>query len=318
MNPSVLFSVGAFPVTPFSLALALSVAAGLFVLFVFHKQWRQSLDALSLFSLLAIPFAWIGARLYYCLARLTLYIEIGLENIFKVQEGGFAIWGAILGVVLAALLVAKITGQRPVAFLDSIAPAGALTLALGRLAEGLSGEGYGPMVENIKFAFFPLAISNEWGEWYFAIFVLEALTALILFAFLIRSNRKNGRSAHLFFIVYCTTQILYESLRRDSMLRWLFVRVSQLNAALVLGGMMSYFLHQWKKHAKDKRKPGKYLALRWIGFLLCLAGIILCEFAVDKSASLSVGMSYLLMSLFTLGAGICAYQATDSAKLYSI
>ncbi len=317
MNTSIIFSVGTFSVTPFSLALALSVAVGLGVLLIFHKYWCQSLDNLSLFALIALSLAWMGARLYYCLARLPLYIEIGLENIFKVQEGGFAIWGAILGTVLAALIVAKRAGQRPVAFLNSIAPAGALTLALGRLAEGLSGEGYGPLVENSSFSFFPLAIKNEWGEWYFAIFILEALTAFVLFLLLLRTNRKGGRSAHLFFIVYCTTQILYESLRRDSMLRWLFVRVSQLNAALVLGGMMFYFLAVWKKHASGKRKPARYLALRWVGFLLCAAGIILCEFAVDKSASLSVGMSYLIMSLFCLGVGICAYQLTDPERLLS-
>ena len=98
----------------------------------------------------------MGARLYYCLARFPLYIEIGLENIFKVQEGGFAIWGAILGTVLAALIVAKRAGQRPVAFLNSIAPPARSHLPWGRLAEGLSGEGYGPLRKTAVFPSFRL------------------------------------------------------------------------------------------------------------------------------------------------------------------
>ena len=66
----------------------------------------------------------------------------------------------------------------------------ALTIALCRFSEYFSGEGIGMYVENEALRFFPLAVSNEWGEWYWAIFVLEGLAALAIMACLLRQRAR--------------------------------------------------------------------------------------------------------------------------------
>ena len=184
------------------------------------------------------------------------------------------------------------------------APA-ALTIAIARFAEFASGEGIGLEVENKLLQFFPLAVFDpEWEVWFFAIFMAEGIAALIICALLQWKNfPRTGDKAKLFLVLYCSAQILLESLRRDQFLRWLFVRVSQLTAVLVLGGLMFYALYKWLKAAKEHRMPVKPLVINWVIFLLGVGICIAMEFAVDKSADMPVWLCYCIMAVCCVAFG---------------
>ena len=99
---NVLFSVFGMPVTYYALFVVLALALGL--LFLLAEQKRAGLrgDTTEIFALLALPLGLIGARLFYCLCRLNLYLEMGLINILRLWDGGYALWGAVGGAVAAA------------------------------------------------------------------------------------------------------------------------------------------------------------------------------------------------------------------------
>ena len=110
----------------------------------------------------------------------------------------------------------------------------------------------------------------------------------------------------LFVILYCASQILLESLRRDQFLRWLFVRVSQLTAVLVLTGFMVYALVKWLKNREKYQLKSGTLVSCWVLYTV-LAGVCIgLEFAVDKSAYLPVWACYSLMAVCVAGMGLCA------------
>ena len=91
--------------------------------------------------------------------------------------------------------------------------------------------------------FFPLAVCNEWEEWNYALFLLEGLAAVVIFLILIASRagkRRDGDQARVFLTLYASAQIVLEAMRRDSFLRWLFVRPSQLVSAMVLLGLIVF------------------------------------------------------------------------------
>lgn len=302
----VLFRVGETPVTAYSAAIVAVIALGILLLHMqCCKKGLKSLTGLN-FALLALPLGLLGARVFYVLCRISLYSEMGNGAALKIWQGGYALWGAVGGAVLAAYLCAKMTGQKMLRLSDAAAAPAAFTIALCRMAEYFNGEGIGMMVEKEAFCFFPLAVSNEWGEWYWAIFMLEAAAALAIFVVLLKGKKAEGWQTKTFFFLFCTCSLLLESLRRDQFLRWLFVRVNQLTAVLVLTGMMVFALVKWLKKKEGRTPKGKTVALCWAGFALLSGACIGLEFAVDKSAYLPVWACYSLMAVCVAGMGLCA------------
>jgi len=312
----VLFNLFGLPVTLYALCVVLALALGLILMYAGQKRNGLREDTTEIFALLALPLGLIGARLFYCLARLALYMEIGLGNVLRLWDGGFALWGAVGGAVLAAVLTARLTRQPVVKLLDALTAPGALTLALCRFAEAASGEGIGLDVWTPFFQRFPFAVYNgDWEMWFWAIFMLEGLVALMIAGVLM--NRKlaaPGVRAKVFVILYCSAQILLESLRRDNFLRWLFVRVSQLTAVLVLGGIMVAALINWLKTPKAQRMATVKMVLNWLIFLAGVGICIAMEFAIDKSADLPVWLCYTIMAGCCVVFGIASTQVTLKYK----
>ena len=88
---------------------ALSMAALLAVSFLTLRKKGAGYEAFIRFSVLAIPFAFLGSRITFCLSNLSYYLEtIGDPLLMlKVWEGGASMTGAMAGVILAAALAAK-------------------------------------------------------------------------------------------------------------------------------------------------------------------------------------------------------------------
>ena len=306
----ILFHVFGQPVMLYALCIVLSVAAGLGVFAGLQRKNGLRSDTAEIFALLALPLGLLGARLFYCLCRLTLYLEMGLDAVLRLWEGGYALWGAFGGVVIAALLTARITRQSAVRLLDALAIPAALTIALARFSEFANGEGIGLELYNPLFQRFPFAVYNaDWDTWFYAIFILEGAAALVIALVLYFMKLKQpGSRAKAFLILYCSVQILLESLRRDNFLRWLFVRVSQLTAVLVLGGMLFWALYRWAKAPKTMRMPGRMMIINWVLFLLGVGVCIAMEFAVDKSAYMPVWLCYSIMAVCCVVMGYTAWQ----------
>lgn len=302
----VLFQAGPFPVTAYALALVAALAAGIAGLWLNCKRKGLKENTAFVLAACALPLGLLCARVFYVLCRISLYGEMGMAEAAKLWNGGYALWGAILGVVLAAFLCSRMTGQPFAAVTDALVLPGAAVIGLCRFAEALNGEGIGMLVEREAFQFFPLAVCNVWEEWYWAVFMLEAAAALAIFGVLLCVKGRDGHETRVFFFLFCTVSLLLESLRRDAFLRWLFVRVNQLTSVLVLTGMLVYALAQWLRSSKPRMLKAGSVVLCWAGFVL-LAGIcILLEFAVDKIYWLPVWACYVLMALAVLGMGLCA------------
>ena len=118
-----LFTVFGFPVTPYAMCIALSALICLTLsVAALRRKGLQTPQALD-FCLFALPLAFLGARLFYCLARLDMILaEFGAGFFFAFTRGGYALWGAVGGVALASMIVAKTTHKRFSFFSDAIAP----------------------------------------------------------------------------------------------------------------------------------------------------------------------------------------------------
>ena len=305
-----LFSLFQMPVTAYGLCVALAAGAGLLVFSLLARKKAISEKALMTFSLLCLPLGLLGARMFYCLARLDLFLAMGIGSVLHMANGGYALWGGIGGAVLAALIAARI-GRVPTGMmLDCVAAPGALTVALIRFAEYFSGEGYGLYVENEVFQFFPLAVS-KFGDWRWAVFMLEGAAALLIFiaVFLYRQKRPGDRMRAAL-ILFCASQIILESLRQDSFLRWEvhFIRLSELPAVFLLAALPVAAAIRGVKRGRGMRMAtaGVYGAV----FLASVGVFIWMEFAVQKSPDLPVWACYCIEAACCAAMGYISWRMT--------
>lgn len=296
-----LFSLFGLPVTPYAICLAAAVTAGVILLIL--RSDKTERDSAYVLAAVSVPSALICARLFWLLARYDFAIEVGIEGCLQLNNGGYALWGAVGGVALAALITAKKHGISALRLTDMIAPSGALCIAVCRFAEYFTGEGIGPEVQNEALWFFPVSVCNEWEEWYYAIFMLEGVTALIIMFVTLRRRKRTGDTTRLFLIIYSASQVLLESLRRDNCLKWLFVRVSQLTAVLVLLLLIvTAIIRRQRAHSSGNKVPVRLIADAAVFFVfvgLCVA----LEFAYDKAAFLDNRIGYAIMLCCCAGLG---------------
>ena len=109
------------------------------------SEIEEEREAAKKAFLLGVPCAVVGARLYYVLFSWDHYAAEPVRALY-VWEGGLAIYGGILGGLLAGLLYAR---RRRLPFLrlaDLAAPCFALGQAVGRWGNFVNQEAYGAVV----------------------------------------------------------------------------------------------------------------------------------------------------------------------------
>ena len=301
----------------YALALVVAVVAGLLLMHgLCRKKGLKGTTALN-FALMALPLGLLGARLFYVLNTFGVFQEIGFEHMANLWFGGFALWGAIGGGVLAALLCAKLTKQKFSRIMDAAAAPTALVIGLARLAEYFNGEGIGMMIENKSLQFFPFAVRTVcemWDgvveeEWRLAVFVLEALAAFAIFLVLLFTREEDGRQAKVFFLLFCAASLVLESIREDNYLRWqvVFIKVNQLTSALVLTGIAVCCMIRRLRRTDDGLTKNKAIACGVVYVLL--AGVCIgMEFALQKLYWLPNWACYIITTLSAVGIGVCAWQ----------
>ena len=78
---NVLFHIFDMPVTLYAVLLVCAFAAGLLLLRLTQQKAGLRADTAEIFALLALPLGLAGARVFYCLARVTLFMEIGRAHV---------------------------------------------------------------------------------------------------------------------------------------------------------------------------------------------------------------------------------------------
>lgn len=95
-----------------------------------------------------IIFGIIGARLYYVLFKLDYYIS-NPTKIFDIRDGGLAIYGAIISIIIFVLIYCKKNKINFLNLADYLIPYLALGQSFGRWGNFFNMEAYGNKTNSI-------------------------------------------------------------------------------------------------------------------------------------------------------------------------
>ena len=297
----------------YGLFIALSTVVLLAYAFYYTIVKKYDKNALTYIAPAAILLGFIGARLMYVTVNGNHYQEAA--NKWKLMDGGYALYGAAAGVIIAAVAVWLVMKRRfsLLHVFDAVCAAAPLAVAVGRMGSVFSEDFFGKRVKSEGLQFFPVAIfKSSDGSYRYALFFYEAVFCILVF-FLVRYIDKKvkccGTSAYLFTVLYCSERAFIEILREtEDGMKVGWVRVNQLISIVVV--LAAFVFISIKLCMKTGFKPA-YL----ISYAIFMAALTAAVISVVKFEQNSDTVYKVLIMIFCL---VIAATATYSGLLYAI
>ncbi|MDR2899501.1 MAG: prolipoprotein diacylglyceryl transferase [Clostridiales bacterium] len=250
--PRVAVNIFGFEIYWYAIIICMGIVAGLTYAVLEAKRTGQDPDIYLDFFFVAFIMALAGARLYYVIFNFGLYKD-NLIDILNIRAGGLAVYGGVIGGVIAAVIYTRRKNLNFWLLADTAAPAFILGQFIGRWANFVNREAFGGYTDSL-FALRYLAseVNNIPAQVYEHMvlvdgvnyiqvqptFLYESFFCLIVFIILNilkRSKTFDGEVLLLYLTGYGTVRFFIESMRTDQlMLFGTSVPVSMLVSAILV------------------------------------------------------------------------------------
>ncbi|MDU4697986.1 MAG: prolipoprotein diacylglyceryl transferase [Paenibacillus sp.] len=220
------FSIGGLKVHWYGLILGSAALVGLLLAVWEGKRFRIPQEFFMDLLLLGVPSAIIAARIYYVAFMWDDY-KNNFWDVFKIWNGGIAIYGALIGAIICAVIFVRRRGYNFWRIADICAPSLIIGQMIGRWGNFVNQEAYGgPTTEgflrdNLHLPSFIVNQMNVQGTFHHPTFLYESLWNLVgLILLLILRRQKFMRAGEMFasyFIWYSIGRFFIEALRTDSL-----------------------------------------------------------------------------------------------------
>ncbi len=182
--------------------------------------------------LLAVPLAIIVARIYHVVTHLGFYFGPGSNpwnitqpgSVWAIWEGGIAIYGALIGGAIGAILGCRWTGIRFWTFADALAPGLIIAQAMGRFGNWFNQELFGqptdlPWGLEIAAGNSAIPVGLPAGTLFQPTFLYEVIWNLLGAAVILyvgkRFTLQWGKQFAIYLVWYSAGRIVWESIRID-------------------------------------------------------------------------------------------------------
>ncbi len=235
-------------------------------------KWKMSLDKMVDVLIYGTLAGIVGARLYYVFSKWDYYGE-HLSEIPKIWEGGLAIYGGIIGGILAAFIVCKVRKMNFWNLFDIASMSLLIGQGIGRWGNFTNQEAFGvntdlpwgmwseKVAEDItrnQALYAEKGFSVDPNQFVHPTFLYESiwclLGVLVLYIICRKARKFSGQIALCYGVWYGIERMIVEGLRTDSLyIAGTAIRVSQaLSAAiaLVCAVLLVVLLIKFIKHPK--------------------------------------------------------------------
>ena len=244
------------------------------------KKNRTESRGLSGYGLVGVIAGIAGARIYYVIFSWDLYKD-NLLSIFNLREGGLAIYGGVIGAVIAVFVMAAVKKKSPFQILDTIALALLNGQMLGRWGNFFNREAFGEYTDCLFAMRLPVDAVRPGditelmrenmqridGVSYIQVhptFLYESLwcAGLLIILFLYRKHKKyEGELFLMYLFGYGAGRVWIERLRTDQLvLPGIGFPVSELLAGclVIVTGIMLIYCRRHCRKRNEKKKVDQY------------------------------------------------------------
>lgn len=228
------FSVFGFSIALYGVVIALGMLAG------FTLAARQAAkcgfkdEYVWDFSVYAIVFGIIGARIYYVIFAWDKYKD-NFAQVFNIRNGGLAIYGGLIAGFSTLFIFCHIKKINPLDFADACVPGIAIGQLAGRWGNFFNREAFGQYTDGLLAMRLPIAAvrANDISESlalhitdgvdYIQVhptFLYESLWNLCLLMFLLMWTKRrmfSGQIMSFYFLGYGIGRLWIEGLRTDQL-----------------------------------------------------------------------------------------------------
>ena len=234
LDPGYCIRIGSFCIYYYGLIIAVGFLLAIFYASRVHDRFDISMDDVYDYIIWGTITGIICARLYYCI---TFVDDAGVHtylrdpaSFLRIRDGGLAIYGGVIGAVLALVVRSRMKKQSVFPILDLMSLGFLIGQLVGRWGNFFNREAYG--YETDIFCRMGLTLNGE-TIYVHPTFLYESLWNLIGFLLLhfhsVHRRKYQGQYFLLYLIWYGFGRAAIEGLRSDSL--WLvpnFIRISQL------------------------------------------------------------------------------------------
>ena len=245
MNPPLGFTLGPLNIRWYGVLIAVGLMLAVIYGCRRSKSFGLKDDDLIDGVLWIVPLAVVCARLYYCIFQWDSY-KYDFWGIFRIWEGGLAIYGGVIGAAIGIVIYARVKKDKVNLFavLDITSLGFLIGQCIGRWGNFINREAFGAETT----WFLRMGLENPTTgvvKYYHPTFLYESvwnLCGFVLLHFLSKRRRYDGQVALGYVAWYGLGRALIEGLRTDS-LYWGPVRVSQALAAVSCVAAVSLLIY---------------------------------------------------------------------------
>ena len=230
-------SVFGFEIAYYGIIIGAAILIGFLIATSEAKRTRQNPDDYLDMGIIGVIVGIVGARLYFVIFSWDLYKD-NLLDIFNLREGGLAIYGGVIGAVIATFVLARIKRLSPFQILDTIALALLNGQMLGRWGNFFNREAFGEYTDSLFAMRLPLDAVRSGdvtelmrenmeqinGISYIQVhptFLYESVWCCILLILLFQYRKHKKYEGELFLLYifgYALGRVWIEGLRTDQLL----------------------------------------------------------------------------------------------------
>lgn len=269
-------SVFGFEIAYYGIVIGIAILVGFWIALREAKRTGQNPDDYLDMGIFGVIVGIAGARIYYVIFSWDAYKDDLLE-IFNLRGGGLAIYGGVIGAVVAVVICAKVKKISARLIADTIAMPFVCGQMIGRWGNFFNREVFGEYTDNLLAMRLPLDavrsrdvsesirehIQTINGVEYIQVhptFLYESLwcAGVLLVLFLYRKHKKyDGELFLMYLFGYGLGRVWIEGIRTDQLyLPGTLIPVSQLLAGVIVvatGAALLYLGYKYRKNPKEKK-----------------------------------------------------------------
>lgn len=207
------------------------------LLFVYTTCQKRGVSKDSVFdiSFWGLIFGLIGARLYYVIFDWDS-LQGNLWNIFKIWNGGIAIYGSLIGAIGTAFVYCKVKKLNTLNVFDVFVPGLLIGQSVGRWGNFVNAEVFGGITT------LPWRMSINGAAGVHPLFLYESLWNLIGFILIVLFRDKKKADGQVFFtytLWYGIGRLFLEGMRQPQYILYLIPNVLGISQVVALLAILS-------------------------------------------------------------------------------